>query len=180
MPRKLKTILWCLGGVAATLLAAGWWYLSPTGVSYTSSREHSQTFDAAGVQRVVLRSSKAASEVEVRRTADPKVTVEGKGTFRIDGYHGSRKDAGAGAIGRSTMEFDSMRQGEVLRIFSRETVWIHHERLYDKLAVELPEGVTLVVRPYSHDELHTSEIGDRRRSGREGAEGGTPEGGVQQ
>jgi hypothetical protein len=73
--------------------------------------------------------------------------------YRIQGYHGSRKDAGVGPVTPTAMVFDQERSGSTLTLRSREWRVIHHSMLYTKLTLYLPEGLQVIAEPYSYEEL---------------------------
>jgi hypothetical protein len=108
--------------------------------------------DLAGVTQIVVRSSLKEGEVQVIASAG-QASLSGTMQYCIQGYHGSRKDAGAGPVEPADMTFDLERAGSTLTLRSREWLYIHHSMLYIALSLRVPDGVAVVLKPYSYEEL---------------------------
>ena len=121
-------------------------------VFYTSRASYTVTLDLSGIEQVVLRSSLPQEKVTVTLVPS-RGSLSGVMQYSIGGYHGSRKDAGVGPVPRGAMVFDEKRDGATLILSSREWVYMHHAMLYTMLTIAVPKRVTVVVEPYSHEEL---------------------------
>ena len=109
--------------------------------------------DVSGVTRVIVRSSRKEDELRILPSAPGEARISGTMQYCIQGYHGSRKDAGVGPVPAASMVFDQDKSDSTLTLRSREWLFMHHSMLYATLTLYVPEGVEVVVRPYSYEEL---------------------------
>ena len=109
--------------------------------------------DVSGVARVIVRSSLKEGELRILPSTPADARISGTMDYRIQGYYGSREDAGVGPVPAASMVFDQDRSDSTLTLRSREWLYIHHSMLYATLTLYVPDGVEVIVRPYSHDEL---------------------------
>jgi len=81
-----------------------------------------------------------------------------RGTYSIEGYHGSRQDAGAKPIASSDFEFQSSETNNVLTLESPEWTYLHHTLLIDELEIIVPFVLKVHVDQFSFDELEGRDI----------------------
>ena len=121
-------------------------------VFFRATATSNQMIDLTGIQELVVRSSLSLDKLVVRASAG-EGRVSGQMVYAIQGYHGTRKDAGVGPVPPGALVFDQERAGSTLILKSREWAYIHHSLLYTTIALSVPEAVHVVAQPYSYAEL---------------------------
>ena len=103
----------------------------------------SRSFDAGGVQRVVLRTS--AADQAVIRHVGKAVTVSGIPFGGAKGYHPSDPNWKETPAAEWGLDFVAQRFGGTLIISSKNEIrYIHHYYAIHDVVVEVPPGVELV------------------------------------
>ena len=121
-------------------------------VFYRASATYSVPLDVSRVDRIVVRSSLRQEQLNVL-SSRAEGRVSGTMEYSIQGYHGTRKDAGVRPVPPSATVFDQERAGATLTLTSREWVHIHHSMLHTKVTIFIPAGVVVVAQPYSYADL---------------------------
>jgi hypothetical protein len=104
----------------------------------------SQTFNAEGIQRVILRSAHA-ERAKVVAANTMQITVAGRAQGGAEGYHSpdpNWKEVPASEWG---MKFVAKRFGPVLVVSSENEIgYIHHQYAVEAVTVTLPKNVQLI------------------------------------
>lgn len=129
------------------------WLFVPAKVFYDSTGYHEQEFAAAEVRVVVLRTSRLAGELAVRRTSGDRIRLRGKARYSVVGERKPRIVAFIRGLASVETAFDSVTAHGLLRICSREYIRPHHAMVFDVLSIEVPDGIELRVDSVSIGEL---------------------------
>lgn len=104
-----------------------------------------QSFDAQGIQRVVLRAANA-DKAKVVRTESKRITIAGQVAGGAQGYHAPDPNLKETPASEWGMRFVSQQFGPVLVVSSQnETGYIHHFYTIDTITVTVPNGVDVVL-----------------------------------
>ena len=114
-------------------------------VATFGSPSYCREFDAAGVERVLLRAELAERAEVVTAAGADRIRVCGFPNGGAGGYHPVDPDWTETAADEWGLDFKEKRYGAVLVVSSyNEMAYIHHHYYFDELRVERPEGVAVV------------------------------------
>jgi hypothetical protein len=131
--------------------------VSRDSVFYSSTATVRQTITINDNEAITIRCY--CPQYTVRRESDSdSITLVVRGTYSIEGYHGSRQDAGAKPIASSDLEFQSSEADNVLTLESPEWIYLHHTLLIDELEIIVPFVLKVHVDQLSFDELVGRDI----------------------
>lgn len=104
----------------------------------------SQSFDAEGIERVVLRSAHA-ERAKVETANAMQITVAGRVEGGAQGYHSPDPNWKETPASQWGMKFVAKRFGPVLVVSSlNEMGYIHHQYAIEAITVTLPKDAQLV------------------------------------
>jgi hypothetical protein len=95
-----------------------------------------------GARRVILECYCRRRKIAIiRPLAGEPMTLRIDGLYNINGYHGTREDAGARPIPPEALHFTRTDEDGVIRMRSTEWRFMHHKLVVESLRVEVPSGV---------------------------------------
>lgn len=137
----MRTLKFTLLLAAATALLSGCAVLSGDPAPWC------RDFDAAGVERVLLR-AEGAAQAEIVTGANPdRIRVCGVPNGGAAGYHPPDPNWRETSADEWGLDFKEKRFGAALVVSSyNEIEYIHHYYYFDKLRIERPEGVAVTLK----------------------------------
>ena len=107
-----------------------------------------QSFDAAGITRVVLRAEDAAAATVVVQASTSTIDVAGVPTGGAKGYHSPDPKWRETPAAKWGLDFVSVRRGSTLIVSTKnEMAYIHHHYAFERLTIGVPKGVEVVKEP---------------------------------